>query len=217
MYELKLVKKTVKRNQVTAIHLIAALIMIAMGLTIVVSPVFLNTGKPPEEHIQFGWIRPAGAILMVLGFAICLATVFFSKKSLRPKVNLTIRWIEILCFTFILAYCLWQQYYLPAAYSGAALLGIIVAYFLENASEKNARIIFNEDGVKMENKIKSSAWKWHQLEHFVVKHNVVTLQTLDKKLYQFIVEDNPYDSNEVNNYGKEKVIQAIPKRSKDDW
>lgn len=136
---------------------------------------------------------------------------------MRPKVNLTIRWIEMLCFAFILGYCLWQKYYLPAAYSAAALIGIIVAYFLENAAEKSARIILNEDGVKLDNKIKSSAWKWHQLEHFVVKHNVMTLQTLDKKLYQFIIEPHTYESEQLNEYGKNQVERAIPKRSKDDW
>lgn len=217
MFEFTLTKNTVKRNQVTAIHLIAALIMVAMGLTIVVSPIFLNTGKPVEQHIQLGWIKTAGFLLLILGLGIGVATIFFSKKTLLPKTNAIIRIIEIICFGFILSYSLVQKFYLPAIYSSAALVAILVAYYLERATQKPAKIIINENGIQLSNRIKSSFWKWTQLERFVLKYNVVTFESTEKKLFQFIVEKYTYTAEEVISFCKQKIQDNIPHRIKDNW
>lgn len=220
MYEFILKKKTVKRNQVTAFHIIAALILIILGFLTVITPFSLNIFNAGKEHttqIRFGIVNYFGLLFAIIGIFILVVSIFFNKRYIQKRNNLIIRIIEIICFTIILAYCLFQKYYLPAAYSAAALLGIILAYFIENAEQREIRIEILENSIRMKSKLKDSNWEWHQLENFILKHNVITLHTTEKKMYQFIIEPQPYSTEEVNNYTQSKIKEEEGKRRYDNW
>lgn len=220
MYEFILKKKTVKRNQVTAFHIIAALILIIMGFITVITPFSLNIFNAGKEHIpqvRFGIVNYSGLLFAIIGIFILVVSIFYNKRYIQKRNNLIIRIIEIICFAIILAYCLLQKYYLPAAYSAAALLGIILAYFIENAEQREIKIEIAESSIRMKSKLKESNWEWHQLENFILKHNVITLHTTEKKMYQFIIEAQSYPVEEVNSYALSKIKEEEGKRKYNNW
>lgn len=220
MYEFILKKKTVKRNQVTAFHIIAALILIIIGFITVITPFSLNifnAGKEYTTQVHFGMVNYIGLLFAIIGIFILIVSIFFNKRYIQKRNNLIIRIIEIICFTIILGYCLLQKYYLPAAYSAAALIGIILAYFIENADQRVITIEISESSIRMKSKLKESNWEWHQLENFILKHNVITLHTTEKKMYQFIIEPQPYAADEVNSYTRSRIQEEEGRRKYDNW
>jgi len=221
MYQITLVKEKVKRNQVVAFHLIAAIILIVMGFITFVTPFSLNifnAGKTESDFVEMTWVHYGGLLISLVGLAIVIITIFFNKKVIQSRKNLIIRWIEILCFLPILIYCIAQEWYLPAFYSGASLLGIIFAYILEKKQEKQRSIVIDNTGLHLKTNSKDSFWSWPKLEHFIIKYNVVTLRTTDKKLYQFITESNSVDQEaEIIKYAQDMIKKHEHLRQKDDW
>lgn len=221
MYTIELIKEKVKRNQVVAFHLIAAIILMIMGFLTFITPFSLNiyqAGKEDTEFIQMNWVHYVGLAIGIIGLSIILITIFFNKKFIQDKKNLIIRIIEIICFVPILIYCLYNKWYLPATYSGAALIGICLAYFLEKSQEKNRIIQIGNEGILLKTSSKNSQWKWEELEHFVIKHNVLTLRTIDKKLFQFVfIQHEKEDYQTINEFATALIQKAIPNRRKDDW
>lgn len=219
--EFILKQETVKRNQVTAFHIIAALLLFVMGFITLITPFSLNiflAGKEKTEEVPFGIVNMVGGIFMIIGLLITIVSIFFNKRYMQHRNNLIIRIVEIICFAAIFIYCMIQQWYLPAAYSGVALLGIILAYFLENAKYRVTTITLGEDGVNMKNNIKNTLWRWNQLNQFRLKHNVITLQTTEAKMFQFIIEKNEtQDITAANQMALEKITENIPNRNKDNW
>lgn len=221
MYTLELVKEKVKRNQVVAFHLIAAIILMIMGFVTFITPFSLNiyqAGKENTQFVQMNWIHYTGLAISLIGVSIIIITIFFNKRFIQDRKNLIIRLVEIICFLPILIYCLYNKWYLPATYSGAALLGICFAYFLEKNQEKNRTIEINNQSILLKTSSKNTKWNWEELEHFIIKHNVLTLRTIDKKLFQFIfIINEKEDYQVINEYAIENIQKAIPNRRKDDW
>lgn len=222
MYSFILKKKTVKRNQVTAFHIIAAILLIVIGFITVITPFSLNVMLTPEGSsrqniIGFSWVNYFGYILGFIGIAILIVSMFFNKKYLQKRNNIIIRIIEIICFSLILIYCIIEKYYLPAVYAAVALIGIILAYYLENADQKEIKITVEETGVCLKSNIKESKWKWTEIEFFILKHNVITINTTEEKMYQFVIEPYNEISETINNYAAQKIKAAIPDRIKDNW
>lgn len=221
MYEIHLQKNTVKRNQVTAIHLIAAFLLIVMGFISLVTPFSLNiynAGKENTAEIPYTWANYAGILLMITGIAIIIISIFFNKKMIQHQKNLIIRSIEILCFGAILAYCLYHRWTLPAIYAGGALVAILLAYFIEKANMKSSKILIDEQHISLITGIKASHWKWSEINRIIIKHNVVTIDTLEDKRYQFIVStEHSIPSQEIMKYADAAILKAVPDRIKDNW
>lgn len=221
MYTLELVKEKVKRNQVVAFHLIAAIILMIMGFITFVTPFSLNiyqAGKENTQFVEMNWVHYVGLLISLIGLSIIIITIFFNRRFIQDKKNLIIRIIEILCFLPILAYCLYNKWYLPATYSGAALIGICLAYIFEKNQEKNRIIEINNQGILLKTSSKNTKWNWEELEHFIIKHNVLTLRTTDKKLFQFIFLINKeVDYPKINQFAIDNIQKAIPNRRNDDW
>src|SRR5690606_17680342 len=100
-----------------------------------------------------------------------IIAIFFNKKILRTRHNLTLRILEIIALLVIFAYCLIHAWYLPAAYSGAALIGIAFAYICERNATRNTRIIVSEKGICLP-KLTGKQIAWPEVERFIIKHGI---------------------------------------------
>lgn len=221
MYQIPLIKEKVKRNQVVAFHMIAAIILVVMGFITFITPFSLNiyqAGQNDTQFIEMTWVHYMGLLISIIGLGIIILTIFFNKKIIQKNKNVLVRIIEIVCFLPILVYCILNEWYLPAAYSGAALLGILFALYLEKKQESNRIIEINDKGIQLKTSSKDTIWKWYQLEHFVIKHNVITLRTTDKKLYQFISEQKQINEDQmIIQYAQKNIENNIPNRQNNDW
>lgn len=152
----------------------------------------LFTWMVPNAFKQqtFNFLNAVGLLYAAFGLALIFICIFFNKKIIQSPANFALRIAEILAFVPILIYSLSQKWYLPAAYSGAALLGIILAYYWERYSKKNRQAHFNDKGVSIPGLGRKSEMAWQDISRIMLRHSILTVDCKDNKLFQLRVEKN---------------------------
>lgn len=182
MYQIVLEGKQIKRNQVTGMHLMAGFLLIVMGLFTWLVP---NSVKQKE----FDFLNYAGLVIALLGLIIVFVCIFFNKKIIQTKANLALRLLELSSLTLILLYSLYQKWYLPAGYSAIALLGIILAFYWEKTGKRNKVATFTDEGVHIPGLGKNTDLPWQAIRQILLRHNVLTVDCRDNKLYQLLLAE----------------------------
>lgn len=188
MYQVILEGKQIKRNQVTGMHLMAGFLLIVMGLLTWLVP---NSVKQQE----FAFLNYAGLAIALLGVIIVFVCIFLNKKIIQTKANLTLRIAEISSLVLILLYSLYQKWYLPAGYSAAALLGIILAFYWEKTGKQNRVAIFSDSGVHIPGLGKDTDLPWQAVKQILLRHNILTVDCMNNKLYQLLLAEQTTDIN----------------------
>ncbi len=181
MYQIVLEGKQVKKNQVTGMHLMAGFLLLVMGFLTWIVP---NTLKQQE----FDFLNKAGMAYSLLGLVIIIICIFFNKKIIQSPANFGLRILELFSLAPILIYSLLQKWYLPAAYSSAALIGIILAFYWERNGKKNRVAAFNDKGVFIPGLGRKSELPWQDITRVLLRHNVLTVDCKDNKLFQLNLE-----------------------------
>ncbi|WP_118974036.1 hypothetical protein [Taibaiella koreensis] len=211
MYQILLEGKQVKKNQVTGMHLMAGFLLLIMGLFTWLVP---NAVKQAE----FNFLNNIGLLYAAFGFALLIISVFFNKKIIQSPANFGLRIAEILLFISILAYSFIRKWYLPAAYSGAALLGIILAYYWERNGKKTRRAVFNDKGIFVTGLGRKSDMTWQDIKKVMLRHKVLTIDCKDNKLFQINVDHGQEAINQEDFEAYCHIqIEAKKHLYKEDW
>ena len=182
MYQIVLEGKQIKRNQVTGMHLMAGFLLIVMGLFTWLVP---NSVKQKE----FDFLNYAGLVIAFVGLIIVFACIFFNKKIIQTKANLALRLLELSSLALILLYSLYQKWYLPAGYSAVALLGIILAFYWEKTGKRNKIATFTDAGAHVPGLGKNTDLPWQAIRQILLRHNILTVDCRDNKLYQLLLAE----------------------------
>lgn len=189
-------------------HLMAGLLLFIMGLFTYMVP---NVMK--QEKVDF--LNRAGLAYSFLGIAILLSCIFLNKKLSLPRFNLTLRAIEIIGLSTLTLYSLSQKWYLPTGYGSAALLGLALAYFWERRSNKKSAVSISENGIQA----KPVFYKeWSKIQNVILKHNILTVDCTNNKLFQFTVINTLNDTERASliEYCNEHIALGLRDREK-DW
>jgi hypothetical protein len=211
MFQIILEGKQIKRNQVTGMHLMAGFLLIVMGLF---------TWMIPDSVKQqnFSFLNYAGLAFAFFGVLIVLICIFFNKKVIQTKANLVLRFFEFFSLATILIYSYYKKWYLPAGYSGAALLGIMLAFYWEKTGKKNRVATFSDAGIRVPGLGKKSEAAWSEIKKVILKHNILTIDFKDNKLFQLKLADK---NNEINRAEFDTFchfqIEAKKHLHKNDW
>ncbi len=211
MYQIVLEGKQVKKNQVTGMHLMAGFLLLVMGFLTWAVP---NTIKQQE----FNFLNKVGIAYSFFGMALIVICIFFNKRVIQSPANFGLRILEVLSLAPILIYSLFQKWYLPAAYSAAALLGIILAFYWERNGRKNRIATFNDKGVFVPGLGRKSELAWQDITRILLRHHVLTIDCKDNKLFQLNLErsSNNTSRDEFEAYCKIQ-IEAKKHLYKADW
>jgi hypothetical protein len=210
----------VKKHQVIAMHLIAAFLLIVMGIVTFITPIAIGIAQTDNSHVakaSLSWINWSGLIIALFGLVLIIANVFFNKKVIQAKTNLVMRIIEIIIFIAILVYSILNKWYLPAAYSGAALLGIIIAYYLEKAGSQTQYLHLDKNGIKIPGTGRTLTLAWHQVRKVIVKHNLITIDCTNNKLFQLTFDKTALQNKEQFEEFVHQNILANEQKRPDDW
>ncbi len=181
MYQILLEGHRVKRNQVTGMHLMAGFLLVVMGVVTWLVPNSL-------KQQRFDFLNWVGLAYALFGFALLIACTFFNRKMTRTKANFTLRILEALALAPIVIYSLLHKWYLPAAYSAAALLGIAFAFYWEKAGKQSRLAIFDDDGVQLPRLGKKDKILWQDITRVLLRHNILTVDCKNNKLFQLTTE-----------------------------
>ena len=211
MYQIILEGKQLRKNQVTGMHLMAAFLLIVMG--------FLTWLVPNDvKQEEFAFLNWVGLGYSFFGLAILVICIFFNKKIIQSKANLALRLLEVLSLAPILIYSLVQEWYLPAGYSAAALLGIVLAFYWEKSGKQSRKAIFDESGVQIPRLGRDSELDWDEVSRVLLKHNILTIDCYNNKLFQFSVEANSQTvDKEIFNRFCLNQIKLKSNSNKKDW
>jgi hypothetical protein len=202
----------VKKHQITSIHLMSGLLLMVMGAVTWAIPDAAKT-------IVYNYLNYAGLCYAFTGLMIIVISIFFNKKIIQhPGKNIVLRIFEGILLGSILIYCLIKQWYLPAAWSGAGFIAVMLAMFIENTSTKHKMIIVNEEGVLLPGLARNVTLPWQDIQRLLLKHNVITIDCRDNKLYQFEVnkERLAYNAADIEDFARDKIASNADKYQK-DW
>lgn len=194
-YQVLLEGKQVKKNQVTGMHLMAGFLLLVMGFI-----TWLVPDKVKQEQQLL--LNIAGILCSLFGLSIVFISIFLNKRIIQGKGNFILRIAEAGVLGAIIIYSLLQQWYLPAAYSGAGLLGIILAYYWEKNGKKTRTALFNDEGITIPGLGRKTRMRWQELNRILLRHHILTVDCHDNKLFQL-----PIDRNRQLNFDKEEFEQ----------
>lgn len=212
-YQITTRQNRIKKNQVTALHLMIGFLLFLMGTVTWLVPASVKTEK-------FAFLDVAGILYSIFGLLLVIVSVFFNRKVIQvPARNLALRTIEILVLLSILIYTLLQKWYLPMAYTLAALLAITFAYFWEKNAQADSVIRLNKDGIFVPGVFRSMTFQWQDVSRVVLRHAVLTIDCHDNRLYQFDVSKvapNEATPESFHNFCS-KMIEAHKDLPRSDW
>jgi len=211
MHQILLEGRQLKRNQITGMHLMVGFLLIGIGMVTWLVP---NSVKQTE--LQF--LNYVGLGYALLGLLIVITCIFFNRKVIQTKANSILRIVEILALLIILIYAGVKQWYLPLAYSATALTGIILAYFFEQNHKKDKVVSFNENGIHIPGLGRHSNAPWEEVKNIILKHNILTVDFMNNKLYQAnISKNNKLIDYEILNGYIRTQIDANKHKYRADW
>lgn len=212
-YKITIKQNRIKKNQVTALHLMIGFLLFMMGLVTWLVPASIKTE-------QFAFLDVAGIFYSAFGFGLIIVSIFLNRKIIQnPLKNQALRIIEIITLLSILAYTIFQKWYLPLGYSSAALLVIVFAYYWEKAARSERVISINNQGIKVPGFFKSLSLQWQDIARIVLRHAVLTVDCHDNRLYQFDVSKVAPDdgSPELFHEFCKGMIESHKDIPKSDW
>lgn len=214
-YEIILAKKGNNTKNVTFSHLMAAFLLIIMGAVsaTVIRALAETQAALRDPKIFYG----VSSAYIISGVIILFITIRFNKSIIAIKRNSSIlRVIEILLLLPIFIYCIVEHWYVPAAYSGIGMLGILYAFIYEKNIEKPTLISIEEEGVTLPT-TKVGYLKWDAVQRLIIRHGILTLDAYGNKLYQLDLDKNQeLNIEDIEAYSK-KRIEEEKKLIKNDW
>lgn len=215
MYQLTLNHKGINKKNVTFSHLMAAFLLIIMGG---VSMGIIRTLSDTKASVENPFYFYAVSITYILvGIIILFITIKFNKQITTQKSKSTIlRLFELLLLSPVLAYCLLKEWYVPAAWAGVGVLGILYAFLYENSADKPKIVTIQNDGVSMPT-TKVNHLDWSQILRLIIRHNILTIEAKGNKLYQLdLMKDQNLDIQAIELFSSNRIKEE-KKIIKNDW
>jgi len=207
-YQIPIKTEGPKRNHVLAFHIFSGLLFIAIGAVAFLSPLVLGVAQANQGdlNIIYNMINWIGLAYVILGFVIILLTIMRSKKILRTKENMLLRIIEISGLAIIVLYSILQQWWLPAAYSGAGLAGLILGLYFEYGNKAKKYLIIDDNGILIQKSGMSKKILWQDINNIIYKNKIFTIDCRDNKLFQLNIPDTDYfEQNPVVEFGLNQI------------
>lgn len=211
-YQITISQNRLKRNQVTALHLMIGFLLLLMGVVTWIVPSSVKTES-------FAFLDVAGIAYASFGLCLIVVSVFFNRRLVqKPSGNQLLRVIEALVLLSILVYTLIQKWYLPFGYSAAALLVIVFAYLWEKDAQSDKVVAVSEKGIYIPGFFKSLNLPWQDISRVILKHAILTIDCHDNHLYQFPVTDvKADDPEEPLSVFSLRMMAAHKQLPKSDW
>lgn len=211
MYQIYLEGRQLKRNQITGMHLMVGFLLIGIGMV-----TWLVPDSVKQTELQF--LNYVGLAYALLGFLILFLCIFLNKRIIQSKGNTVLRITEIIALSLILIFSVYKHWLLPAGYSTAALLGIIIAYYFEKNTKKDKRAEFNEKAIKIPGLGRHANASWSEVKNIILKNNILTVDFKNNKLYQANLSKNNKSLNQQNfvSFAKEQILKNKDSY-KEDW
>lgn len=201
-FELPLTEARVKPHQVTALHLMAALVMAGSGavLSLAVSPV-----------------RIWSVMLLIAGLVLLGTTLFRNRWLRQAKVNRLFRIAELLVLLCLASYFVINHLNLPAAMCGVLAAAIMFAIFWEQQTAAVLMVRIDDGGVKLPVTSRRRQLDWPEIEQVLLRFGTLTINCYDNRLFQWTVGTIVFDKAEFETFCNTQIAAGKLKKDPNDW
>lgn len=202
MFELPLTEARVKPHQVTALHLLAGLVMTGCGsiLSLMQSPVHTWT-----------------LALLVAGVLLLGISLLRNKWIRQPKVNRLFRIGELMILLCLTSYFAINKFNIPAAMCGILGAAILFAIFWEQQSNVPLSVRVDDAGIKLPPTSRRRQLNWREVEQVLLRFGTLTINCHDNRLYQWTVGAIEFDKDSFEKYCNNQIEEGKLKRDPNDW
>ncbi|WP_222165735.1 hypothetical protein [Edaphocola aurantiacus] len=215
-YQLYLQTKGINKKNVTFSHLMAAFLLIIMGAVSFVIIALLGQTKAAAPDADAMLYKSVSGIYIAAGIVLLALIIGMNKRIVEKKNSTILRVIEVAMLLPVCVFCINKAWYVPAAFSGIGILGIIYAFYYENAAEKPSIITINEEGIAIPN-YRTSFISWDKVLRLIVRHRILTIEVNGNKLFQLdLSADQNLEVTDIETFALEQ-IKSNKKIIKNDW
>ncbi|MBA3829406.1 MAG: hypothetical protein H0X33_10760 [Taibaiella sp.] len=199
IFDLTLAEEKVKPHQVTALHLLVAFI-------------FLGTGA-------LFWLYPVlkvwGESLLVIGAVLLLIVFLKNKWLLSGKVNTTFRIGELIIIATLIFFAAWKHWRVPTAMFSVLGAALLFALAWERSST-HLQIHVAKEGIQLPITARKRTIDWWEVEKVILKFGTLTIDCVDKRLYQWNVQMTAFDQKQFDAFCDARIEENITKR-RQEW
>ena len=212
VYTLPLATANRSRRYATMLHLMIACMLTGMGIACVclywfttVSPKFDSSGAVVPFLIF-------GILCILTGFAIWGLNIFGKSWLRRKQNNLLFRLLELLLLGGGAILFLLNGWQVPAALFGLMAAVMVYAIFQERGGEGQAMAYFTEKGIDLHTAGRKRLLLWTELESVILRHGILTINTVENKMWQLDVVPAGIDATAVQEYARQQIETHVPLR-----
>lgn len=194
----------------------AAFLLIIMGAVSFVIIALLGQTKAAAPEADAVLYKSVSAIYVAAGIVLLALTIGMNKKIVQKKNSTVLRVIEVAMLLPVCIFCINKAWYVPAAFSGIGILGILYAFYYENAAEKPSIVTINHEGIAIPNH-RTSFLGWDKVLRLIVRHRILTIEVTGNKLFQLdLSADQQLATADIETFALEQ-IKSNKKIIKNDW
>lgn len=201
-YSVPIIKTTVKKKQVTSMHLIAGFMYILIAATtwVVINTIIKTSLMQMLNNLSYCYL--------FAGISIIIITIAANNKLNKPSFNITLRIIEIVLFLIIFLLSWKQNWMMIAVYGLIGIIAITITFINEIRANKPVFIHIDTKGVMLPYKMKKQL-EWENINNLILKHGNFTINTKQNVLIQHPLKHNKLSKDQL------QLIEAFAKKQID--
>lgn len=217
-FELPLAEEKTKRQQVITLHLIVSFILMTTGGFVWFAQ-YMVSSFPPEDRVKIvsffiPHIYSFGFVL--LGFLLLGFTIFKNKWLLQKKVNRLFRIAEFLLILVFALFCIYHHINVPSVIYSVLCCVILFAIYWEGAAKEMLYVNIDETGIHLPATSRKRFLDWKEIEHVIVRFQILTIDCYDNRLYQWNLKPSDLDDEIFDAFCKAQ-IENHKNNKTNDW
>jgi hypothetical protein len=202
MYTINISEEKIKPHQITALHLITGVILVAVGG--IVSLINLDQ-------------RFFGLAQLVTGITILSTTLFRHKTLLIPRNNFTVRLLELMVLLLFIGFSIFLHWQFPAILYLLVAITTGVAIFFEGRNGQGQSVLLTDACVTLPGRVGGRQLQWWEIEQILLRYGTLSIDCLDNKLFQFSLKGGLPDQEDFELYCRAMIAANKHKTPKNNW
>jgi len=209
-----LAEPRVKPQQSTALHLMAAIVLCAVGFASGV--LFWFTGVSPtitEAYIPFAVF---GSICFVAGLAIGALAIAVRRRQQARGGGRGLRVAELVLLVAGSVVFLLQGWNFPSLLFAILAAAVVLALFAEGGSNSSS-VRFDEGGLYRPFSLRRRHIQWHDVQRVLLRHGTLTIDLKSNALLQYSVAENDLDAGIFEAWASAQAEKGRAAQPKNEW
>lgn len=213
-FNIPLSEPRVTLQQSTALHMMVAILLCAVGFASGV--LFWFTDVSPTVQGAYVPFAIFGSACFVAGLVIGALTIKARRQAARGSSGRTLRIAELILLLGATTVFAIQGWNFPALLFAILAGAVLFALLGETHAPSNA-VRFDEGGVYRPFAVRARCIQWHGIRRVLLRHGALTIDLMDNRLFQYRVAEHDMDAEIFEAWAAAQVEKGNEAKPKNDW